>query len=154
VSEINNELKEQANKLQFFGIYYDDPTKIKNVEESRAILGIIFNQKGASQINFNVNDFIQRNNEYKTAEMPKLNAFGAVFPMFNKISIILHTFRGYPTIKKYGIKKNLLVQTKFTMELYNFTEKKFSIYFPYGSSTESLVNLSCLTKPSEKEYVK
>jgi len=154
VSEINNEIKEDAKKVKFFGIYYDDPAKIKNPNESRAIVGIIYNQVNKPKVSFDAEDFARRHSEYKTAPMPELDAFGAFFPLLSKTSMMLHIARGYPAIKKYGAEKNLMSKTKFSLEIYSFTEKKFFICFPHGDGIENLANLSGIAKPEYKAETK
>ncbi|RNA10173.1 Fanconi complementation group D2 [Brachionus plicatilis] len=124
----------------YFGIYYDDPCRIVDPNESRAIVGIIIFSENLK--NFNADEFINKFEEkslsYQTKSFQEFKSVGAKFPLFNFINIMSGIFRGYPAIKKYAKNMGILENFQCSLEIYDYKNKELTISFPYESESDLL----------------
>lgn len=142
--------REEREKAKFFAVCYDNPLEVADMNKCRCVIGIILNQKTDGINNFNVERFIQRHNLYKSTNFASLDAFGAVFPFYNALNLLIDTIRGYLAIKKYGEQNNLIRQVKCSFEIYEYGRQKFTILLPYNGNIDSIMGLTGLPEPISK----
>lgn len=143
---IESELKDL--NTQVFAIYFDDPSKIKDQSQSRAVVGIYLkNQMKKGKII----DFLGRHQEFRETQMFDIESFGCVLPFLNKVNVLFNVIRAYHTLKNFLVQNKLMDKVHFAMEIYNKDEQSMSVLFPVGETAKSLADLSGIQKP---EYIK
>lgn len=116
-SLLNND---KIETLRGFGIYYDDPGKVKR-ENLRSIAGCMLEQKDYLKID----DLKKR---YKVKYFDRTRCVVSKFQFLNSLSITLGAFRVYPRLQKYI--KSMGYKTSYAMEIYDAPGKKIYYLMP------------------------
>lgn len=138
-SKIKNKDKNSQFIPTLFGIYYDDPCRIVNSNQSRAIVGILlFNSENSKD--FHPDEFIKysKENTYQVKSFQEFTAVGAKFPLFGLINIMSGIFRGYPVIKRHADSLGIIDQIQCSLEIYDYKNSEFTISFPFKSANDLL----------------
>lgn len=141
----------EFKKLKFFGIYYDNPKNLVDVNKGRAIIGVILDGKAPELDSQEFLDFDGKKRDYSVLNQAKTNSFGAVFPLLGMPSMFAAIMRGYPAIMRWGSSHGLMEKTKCSLEIYDWFGKSLTICFPYGKAAESLLYLSGYEIPEYKQ---
>ncbi|MFH1714579.1 MAG: GyrI-like domain-containing protein [Elusimicrobiota bacterium] len=113
-------MEDNIDCTQGFGIYYDNPAKVKP-EELRAITGCIVPAIFKVRLE-------KLGNVYKVKNIPQTKCVGSTFPFKNMASIIIGIMKVYPKLQIYIERNNL--QTGPAMEIYDVPNKKIEYLFP------------------------
>jgi len=97
-----------------FGLYYDDPKKVKK-ENLRSVVGCILDKQDESKI-----DHLKK--YYKIKYYPATKSVVAEFPFKGTLSIFMGIFKVYPKLAEY-IKQRNYTSGPF-MEIYDTLHKK------------------------------
>jgi len=81
-----------------FGLYYDDPKKVKK-ENLRSVVGCILDKQDENRI-----DYLKKN--YKIKYYPASKSVVAEFPFKGTLSIFLGIFKVYPQLAEYITQHN------------------------------------------------
>jgi effector-binding domain-containing protein len=81
-----------------FGLYYDDPKKVKK-ENLRSVVGCILDKQDENRI-----DYLKKN--YKIKYYPASKSVVAEFPFKGTLSIFLGIFKVYPRLAEYITQHN------------------------------------------------
>lgn len=125
---------EQA-EMRLAGIYYDDPSRIKDVNKSRAVLGFFL----PSRLSKNETELFTSYFTAKSYGMRKflsLKAIGSAFDLFGFFSLLSAVIRGYPAIKHALIKEQ--EEALCSLEIYEWKRQKLTICFLLGDKHELL----------------
>jgi len=105
-----------------FGLYYDDPKKVKK-ENLRSIVGCILEKQDESRI-----DYLKKN--YTIKYYPPAKSVVADFPFKGTLSIFMGIFKVYPRLAEY------ITQHDYPpgpiMEIYDTPNKKISYVAPFA----------------------
>ena len=97
-----------------FGLYYDDPKKVKK-ENLRSVVGCILDKQDENRI-----DYLKKN--YQIKYYPASKSVVAEFPFKGKLSIFIGIFKVYPKLAEY------IKQLNYTpgpiMEIYDTPNEK------------------------------
>ena len=111
-----------------FGLYYDDPKKVKK-ENLRSIAGCILDKQDESKI-----DHLKKN--YKIKYYPASKSVVAEFPFKGTLSIFIGIFKVYPQLAEY-IKQHNYPPGPI-MEIYDTPHKKIFYVAPNAMDAEIL----------------
>lgn len=150
ISKSKEIFKKDQSNIKFFGVYYDNPNNLKDINKCRAIIGILYNQNNENKIQFNAEEFIKENKDYHYKALPSFKSIGCIFPLFNYFTMLINIIRGYPAIMKYAEEKKIKDLQAFSMEMYDYIGRKFTILFPCGESSRILEGLSGFLCPEYK----
>lgn len=110
----------QIETTKGFGIYYDDPDKVKK-EDLRSDIGVILNKEDYKKTG-------KLKKKYKTKRIYISHCLVVEFPFKSKISIILGIYKVYPKIKEYVKIKEY--KSDYVMEVYDIPAKKILYIMP------------------------
>lgn len=119
--------KEGIKTTKGFGIYYDNPQKVKR-EECRSVVGCILEKEDISKIE------MLKKKGFKITELPGSETVKSEFPFKNPVSIILGIMKVYPQLEIY-LRENK-IDPKPIMELYDVPAKKI-VYLLYNGIPDS-----------------
>ena len=103
---VGRDFKDAAGKLQnakHGAIYYDNPTKLKSMDDARAVAGVFFT---AADKAF-VESFIREHPGYNQTELPELTTVSTKVPFKSTLSFVWLVKVVIPKIHDYFEKNNL-----------------------------------------------
>ncbi len=110
-------ISDGINTTKGFGIYYDNPDKVKK-ENLRSEVGVIIESEDYSKVS-------TLKGKYNIKDIPRSKSIVATFPYRNKFSIMLGVFRVYPKLNDYIESKGYAESP--VMEIYDLKNQK--IYY-------------------------
>ena len=151
VETVKRDFKSYGDKIKFCGLYYDNPDVLVDKANFRGEIGIILGESD----DFDAERFVKASHKsgftYKTRRFEQLNSFGAKFPFFNGLALLVAIIKGYPALMKYGKEHKLIEQTGFSLEIYDHSSQQLTICFPYGEEAQALWYLSDFPQPEYKK---
>lgn len=135
----------------FFGIFYDNPKRLRDKATGRAIVGARFplnsgdwrKKKGSAVIapwsSALVDRFVaQSSTGYYTHTHGPIDAIGAHFVFRGITSVVWATFVGWRRIAEFCVKSGMQPQRLFSYEIYDREASHLTIAFPCGPDAETL----------------
>lgn len=105
---------EEANSAPYFGIYYDDPDKVKDSSKWRSKGGIVLPHTNAAKATDT--EF------YKKVNYPPQRAMMTEFPLVSQLSIFVGLFKVFPAMDEYEKKINEYFGS--IIEIHDYANKK------------------------------
>lgn len=133
------------HEVQIMGIYYDDPSEIIDVYESRAVLGFIA-ETSDNDLLYNFKEKNGFGMDFK--ELPFCEALHVRFPYKSFLSFYVMGFKVYPKMYEYLKRRNLETHAGI-IEEYHFKSGFVDIILPYGQKAKEF-GLHSSTRPKYK----
>ena len=105
---------EEANVVPYFGIYYDDPEKVKDSTKWRSKGGIVLPKANAAKA--------VDTEYYKVVHFPPQRALMTEFPLVSQLSIFIGLFKVFPAMDAYEKKINEYFGS--IIEIHDYANKK------------------------------
>ncbi|MFH1441983.1 MAG: hypothetical protein ABIH18_08100 [Candidatus Omnitrophota bacterium] len=126
IGKIYEDLKNEGIKTKLtFGLYYDDPKKVKK-ENLRSEVGAILEAQYYGRIK-------DLQSKYKIKYLKKRKSLYAEFPLKNDLSYMVGAIKVYPLMEEYCKEKNIdaaKVKDSFGLEIYDMANKKIIYTIP------------------------
>lgn len=135
--DMKNKYKISPNKG--FGIFYDDPKKVKP-EKLRSVVGVILENVSDEKI-------LEIRKKYRVEILPASKAIITKFPLKGNLSYALGAIRVYPEMMKY-VSENKIAPS-FPMEIYDLKNEK--IIYQMTTEIPNEIYLGFLSNPDLKK---
>ena len=150
---IGKDFKDAAGKFQnsrHGAIYYDNPTKLKSMDDARAVAGVFFT--GADKAF--VESFVREHPGYNQTELPDLTTVSTKVPVKSTLSFVWLVKVIIPKIYDFFEKNNLgKISSEAPLieyfELDGDSVKNIEAHIPYGNNLNQLI-LTKLREPPKK----
>lgn len=107
------------------GIYYDDPKKVDDSDECRAVVGLLVYEGELDK----VQGFVENNKDFQIRRIQKCEMYEMSFPFYNDISFMLLPMIAYPKLKKELEKKNHK-EPILAIEYYDLQNAQIRLFVP------------------------
>ena len=123
INEVEKRLKKNETSSSLsFGVYYDDPKKVKP-KDCRSFVGIILEKKDLEKIPLLLAD------GFKIDSIPFKKSLQSEFPIKNTFSYMIGPWKVYPKLSKYMKERNYTVD--LMMEVYDTGNRKIDFLIQY-----------------------
>ncbi len=122
-----------------FGIYYDDPKKVVDLEKCRCVGGVVLSKDEIESESYK--EFLKNNKTFRYKYLRPCPSIYAYFPFINYASFQIANNRIWPSLRKF-LKKNPkysdfgLCQGEcievYNLEDKNFSKRRLNYYWPLG----------------------
>ncbi len=128
----------ETKNIKYFAIFYDAPDLIEDVNQSRAVLGVLLDIRERHL----AGKFLVDHADYRISENSELNCLSSTFPYRNMLSMLWVVTQVYPAWVEAGVARKLDIKGNVvgSMEIFHYVngESTIEVLFPYGPGVERL----------------